>query len=77
MRKKRDVAGELVARASSVLPKFTDIFDQETFYITFACLTVLLFVVVFGSIWYFDVKIQDAGDVKTTGHRRRRKSRYM
>ncbi|CAH8540344.1 unnamed protein product [Dicrocoelium dendriticum] len=43
MKKKRNVASELVSRASSVLPKFTDVFDEETFYIFFAFLVVVSF----------------------------------
>ncbi|VDQ16483.1 unnamed protein product [Trichobilharzia regenti] len=72
MKKKRSVATELVSRASSVLPAFTDIFDEETFYIFFACLVVVSFVVAFGVAWYFDVTIKDADDAMKTNKRSKR-----
>ncbi|CAH8568647.1 unnamed protein product [Heterobilharzia americana] len=69
MKKKRSVATELVSRASSVLPAFTDIFDEETFYIFFACLVVISFIVAFGVAWYFDVTIKDADELKSSNKR--------
>lgn len=70
MRKKRHVASEIVARASAALPSFTDIFDEETFYISFACLVVLSFTVAFLLAWYFDIQIKDAD---ATGDKKRRR----
>ncbi|KAK4470086.1 hypothetical protein MN116_005672 [Schistosoma mekongi] len=74
MKKKRSVATELVQRASSVLPAFTDIFDEETFYIFFACLVVISFLVAFGIAWYFDITIKDANDLKKAGKRSKLRS---
>ncbi|VDP96441.1 unnamed protein product [Echinostoma caproni] len=70
MRKKRHVASEIVARASSALPSFTDIFDEETFYIFFACLVILSFIIAFGLAWYFDIQIKDAD---AAGEKKRRR----
>ncbi|CAH8298359.1 unnamed protein product [Schistosoma turkestanicum] len=66
MKKKRSVATELVQRASSILPAFTDIFDEETFYIFFTCLVIFSFIIAFSIAWYFDVKIKDADDLKSS-----------
>ncbi|KAF6779068.1 hypothetical protein AHF37_00931 [Paragonimus kellicotti] len=71
MNKKRSVAREMVARASSVLPSFTTIFDEETFYIFFACLVVLSFAAAFGLAWYFDIKVKDAGEAEYKRKRRK------
>lgn len=70
MKKKRSVASELVSRASSILPAFTDVFDEEAFYIFFTCLVVISFVVAFGVAWYFDVTVKD---VDNTAKRKKRK----
>ncbi|KER29318.1 hypothetical protein T265_04060 [Opisthorchis viverrini] len=75
MVRKRPVARELVTRASAVLPSFTDIFDEETFYLFFACLVVLSFVVAFTAAWYFDLTVTDAGDLGSKKRRRRSKLR--
>ncbi|CAH8576457.1 unnamed protein product [Schistosoma haematobium] len=66
MKKKRSVATELVQRASSILPAFTDIFDEETFYIFFICLVILSFIIAFSIAKYFDVTIKDADHLKLT-----------
>ncbi|CAH8575554.1 unnamed protein product [Schistosoma rodhaini] len=72
MKKKRSVATELVQRASSVLPAFTDIFDEETFYIFFTCLVILSFIIAFSIAWYFDVTIKDADDLKSSNKKSKR-----
>ncbi|CAH8297857.1 unnamed protein product [Schistosoma turkestanicum] len=82
MKKKRSVATELVQRASSILPAFTDIFDEETFYIFFTCLVIFSFIIAFSIAWYFDVKIKDADDLKSSSSsssasNRKSKRRYQ
>ncbi|KAG5449179.1 hypothetical protein CSKR_200909 [Clonorchis sinensis] len=76
MVRKRPVARELVTRASAVLPSFTDIFDEETFYLFFACLVVVSFVVAFTAAWYFDLTVTDAGDLGSKKRRKRPKLRF-
>ncbi|CAH8560268.1 unnamed protein product [Schistosoma bovis] len=66
MKKKRSVATELVQRASSILPAFTDIFDEETFYIFFICLVIFSFIIAFSIAKYFDITINDADHLKLT-----------
>ncbi|TGZ70470.1 hypothetical protein CRM22_003178, partial [Opisthorchis felineus] len=73
MVRKRPVARELVTRASAVLPSFTDIFDEETFYLFFACLVIVSFVVAFTAAWYFDLTVTDAGDLGSKKRRKRPK----
>ncbi|CAH8557276.1 unnamed protein product [Schistosoma guineensis] len=76
MKKKRSVATELVQRASSILPAFTDIFDEETFYIFFICLVIFSFIIAFSIAKYFDVTIKDADHLKLTKRQKLKRHHY-
>ncbi|VDP33389.1 unnamed protein product [Schistosoma margrebowiei] len=51
---------------SNPVKAFTDIFDEETFYIFFICLVILSFIIAFSIAKYFDVTIKDADHLKLT-----------
>ncbi|KAL3311872.1 hypothetical protein Ciccas_009540 [Cichlidogyrus casuarinus] len=73
--KKGDVSAEFVRRVTSSLPAFTDIFDEETFYIFFACLTIIVAVGAFLFVRFFDIEINDAGFAETRAMRSARQAR--
>lgn len=58
--KKTQAAEKLVTHINTFIPSFTDIFDERTFYITFAVFTVIVTVFAFFAAWYWDLSIQDS-----------------
>lgn len=60
MKKKIDVSEEIVRRASAALPAFTDVFDEESFYLFFLGLTIVACVIAIIAAKIFKIEIQDA-----------------
>lgn len=54
------------------LPAFTDIFDERTFYISFACLVVACIVIAFVLSYYCNVVITDADEIERLREKRKR-----
>ncbi len=69
VRKKIDVSEELVRRASAALPSFTDVFDEESFYLFFFGLTIFAIFGAFLASRFFKIDIHDA-DSQLTDKRR-------
>ncbi|KAK2161866.1 hypothetical protein LSH36_108g02088 [Paralvinella palmiformis] len=61
VKKMRDVHGEFVKAVTAPLPKFADVFDEETFYIFSGILVVLVIIIAICVSRY--VRIKDAGHV--------------
>lgn len=58
---KDSTSKKIVTKLSSHIPSFTDIFDEETFYICFFCLTIASIV---AAVYFAKrVTIKDAGHV--------------
>ena len=57
--KKQDAAKNFVQHMSSYLPKFTDIFDEETFYIFVFCLVCITILAAFIASRFITLKDAD------------------
>jgi hypothetical protein len=53
------------------IPYFTDIFDERTFYITFACLTIALIILAIVLSVYCNVSIEEADEIERKRMERR------
>lgn len=64
---------QIIKHFDEQIPAFKDVFDERSFYIFAAVLTVISFVAVFVLAYYCNVKIDDADELRKAREKRERK----
>ncbi len=62
MAKKGKASQEILQAMKGFIPKFTDVFDEESFIIFFFAVTVLAIIVAIVAAKYFKITISDGND---------------
>ena len=76
--KRLEAQRKIIQHFEEKIPYFTDIFDERTFYISFACLSVLCIIAAIFLAYCCNVTIQDADELnKQREERKRLKKRKL
>jgi hypothetical protein len=76
--KRLEAQRKIIQHFEEKIPYFTDIFDERTFYISFACLTVFCIIAAIFLAYCCNVTIQDADELnKQREERKRLKKRKL
>lgn len=71
--KRLEVQRQIIKHFDEKIPSFTDLFDEKTFYIFFACITIVAIIIAFLLAYCCQLKINDIDELRKKQEKRDRK----